>query len=283
MNLSELFAEFIDHQYFFFEDIQKRRRLRSVPGIDFSQLYESVLTSSPVFVLSTGRSGTMWLTRLLELAPNFKVHHEPLPELGFAAPIAHSNPTNIEHLKGIFLGGRYELIREAYLLNKHYIETNNRVTFLAPAIYQLFPNAKFIHLIRSPHKFVASGMSRGWYTKNVIHDDSRPVPPAELKLSQEQKILWLWNQTNQFIEQFSSSLPAKQFVTVKSEDIFSNSKLAAQLMFDFCGAQGSAGKAWKRQFGKRINEGRSNSLNTKVVLKKEDIEILAPLSKQYGY
>lgn len=283
MNLSELFAEFIDHQYFFFEDIQKRRRLRASPGIDFSQLYNSVLSSNPVFVLSTGRCGTLWLTKLLELAPNFNVHHEPRPEMGFAAPIAYSNPSNLELLKGIFLGGRYELIREAYILNKRYIETNNRATFLAPAIYQLFPNARFVHLIRSPYKFVASGLSRGWYTKNIIHDDSRPLPPTQLQLSQQQKILWLWNQTNSFIEQFGASLPANQFVTVKSEDIFSNSKLAAEIMFDFCKAEGSPDKRWFRQFGKRINEGKTNTQNNTIELEKDDFETLAPLTKKYGY
>ncbi|MDZ7690395.1 MAG: hypothetical protein U5K69_04470 [Balneolaceae bacterium] len=101
---------------------------------------------------------------------------------------------------------RYEQIRNAWLLDKKYIETNNRITFFCYALSELFPKSQFIHLVRQPEAFITSGLARDWYSNSVLHDEGR-IKPTDNELQQVEKIAWLWNETNHFIEQFKREIP----------------------------------------------------------------------------
>jgi len=58
---------------------------------DNEVLPEDVLANvAPVFVLSTGRVGTMLLTRLFELENGLHIEHEALPEMLYTGKLAHA-------------------------------------------------------------------------------------------------------------------------------------------------------------------------------------------------
>ena len=199
---------------------------------DSEVLPKDVLANAaPVFVLSTGRVGTMLLTRLFELENGLHIEHEALPEMLYTGKLAYADPSNIEFTKGAFMAGRYEAIRDCQLQNLRYVETNNRLTFFAPAIAELFPKAKFIHLVRHPSSFISSGMQRKWYTGQSITDEGRISPPESLNLmSRSDKIAWLWNTTNEYIENFKRSISVERVYTLQSEKLFTNVDEAISLM-----------------------------------------------------
>jgi hypothetical protein len=125
--------------------------------------YEKNWTNTqPVFVLSTGRTGTMQLSAVLNLSPDIFAVHEPRPSLVKVAKDAYINGYPEDKWIDIVQSARDELIAYAHHKQKIYVETNNRLTFLAKALSKAFPKSKFIHLHRHPYEVIRSGMRRGW-------------------------------------------------------------------------------------------------------------------------
>ena len=242
---------------------------------DSEVLPDDVLANAtPVFVLSTGRVGTMLLTRLFELENGLHIEHEALPEMLYTGKLAYANPSNIEFTKGAFMAGRYEAIRDCHLQNLRYVETYSRLTFFAPALAAFFPNAKFIHFLRHPDSFVSSGIQRNWYTGKTITDEGRIAPAKDSGIERQQdKIAWLWNATNAFIEDFKEGAGKDRTLTVRSEDLFSNAEEAERILnwLDF--------KADKTSIQKVLNRPVNTSRKKKT--QQEHNPDLTPLVEKY--
>ena len=245
----------------------------------------------PCFVLSTGRSGTLLLTKLLELSPQCAVAHSPRPELIRASKLAYEKvQSDPEMLREIFKSAREEMLLDALVHDQTFIETNNRITFFAPIIREVFPNAVFIHLVRHPGDFVRSGIRRQWYSEQHDHDVGRIVPTqGELKekwekLSQIEKIGWLWNETNQFIENVREATPEKDFLFVKAEDLFTDA-LVTQSIFSFLQISAPSLKTIQKNL-RPTNVQKKGDYPKYVDWPDRDKELLhtiAPLMKKYGY
>ena len=244
---------------------------------DSEVLPDDVLANAtPVFVLSTGRVGTMLLTRLFELEKGLHIEHEALPEMLYTGKLAYADPSNIEFTKGALMAGRYEAIRDCQLQNLRYVETNNRLTFFAPAMAALFPNAKFIHLLRHPDSFVSSGIQRNWYTGKTITDEGRIAPAKDSGIERQQdKIAWLWNATNAYIEDFKEGAGKDRTLTVRSEDLFSNTEEAERILnwLDF--------KADKNSIQKVLNTP-VNSSRKKKTQQEYNVDLTPLVKKYYG-
>lgn len=207
----------------------KYQRQKAIEKIkDFQDLPERVLhNTKALFVLSTGRTGTDFVTHLLQQAEGLYVEHEAVPRLGTASRFLFDN--DMMDQKGgqaAFLAARYHLVQDAYMFEKRYVETNNRLTFFASAIRDLMPKAQFIHLVRHPGAFVRSGMRRGYYTTEYISDYGkiRPTEKDEAfdkwgSYTRVEKISWLWYRTNKLIEDFKASIP-EEVLMIKSEELF---------------------------------------------------------------
>ncbi|MBN1481684.1 hypothetical protein EH223_04910 [candidate division KSB1 bacterium] len=193
----------------------------------------------PCFVLSTGRSGTLLLTKLLELSPHIAVVHQPKPELVRASKLAYEQIKNSPDIfRETFKSAREEYVLEALMFNQVFVETNNRITFFAPIIRDVFPNAAYIHLVRHPGDFVRSGIRRHWYSDQHEHDIGRIVPySGDIKsrwpsLTAIEKIGWLWHETNQFIEDAKENLPEQDVLFVQAEQLFADVRVT-QAIFSF--------------------------------------------------
>jgi hypothetical protein len=179
---------------------------------------------SPVFFLSTGRTGTKLFTHLLKKDHTLFVNHGLKPELIRESRIVYENYRGRDQAlsglaeEALFLLGRGEMMYESHVHHKRYVETNNRIGFFTHTIKTLFKNVKFVHLYRHPGEFIRSGMRRHWYSDRHIHDIGRIVPvqgsyekkwPA---LTPEEKIAWLWMETNQYFEEQLAGLdPSRVF------------------------------------------------------------------------
>ena len=138
----------------------------------------------------------------------------------------------------------------------------------------LFPNAKFIHLLRHPDSFVSSGIQRNWYTGKTITDEGRIAPAKDLGIERQQdKIAWLWNATNAFIDDFKEGAGKDRTLTVRSEDLFSNAEEAERILnwLDF--------KADKSSIQKVLNTPVNKSRKKKTP--QEYNADLTPLVKKY--
>ena len=196
---------------------------------------------SPVFVLSTGRCGTKWLTELLRQDQRVWVNHSDYPELVRHSRLAYEQYEESPRVfQEIIRATRDGYILDAHRRNRVYIETNNRITFFAYAIRAVYPEARFIHLIRHPGDFVRSGIRREWY-HGERHDVGRirnVCNPVEWEtMTDIERIAWLWNETNQYIEDFLVTLDNPDiFLKVKAEEMFSDVEIGVRIC-EFVGAE----------------------------------------------
>lgn len=222
MKLSNIIQKFYKTNADLYQQLQEQRQIHEqARQTDIASLYDRVHhQAAPCFVLSTGRCGTKLLTHLLQEKSSIKAVHVPTPEFTHYGDFAYKNALEQpEVVTRIVDAARYEQIRNAWLLGKKYVETNNRITFFCHALADLFPNSRFIHLVRQPEAFITSGMARDWYSNAVLHDEGR-ITPEDSNLKQAEKIAWLWNETNRFIEDFKEKTAADRVLTIRSDELF---------------------------------------------------------------
>lgn len=182
--------------------------------------------SRPVFFLSTGRCGTLLLTEILGRLDATLVHHAPLLELRGSEPLAYAQGgARSEAFELAVRVARFEMVMEAVLRGRAYLETSFRVTFFAPHLARVFPRSRFVHLVRDPGAFVRSAVSRGYYAGSY-GDIGRIVPlsgePAASwpGLGAHERCAWLWNETNAFVERFKQDVDPARVMTARAEDLF---------------------------------------------------------------
>lgn len=248
------------------------------------ELYSKVHNDySPVFVLSTGRSGTAFLTNMLEADKSLKVFHEPDPVFSYHTKFAFENyKKNPDVVKAMFDTARYELIRNTFIEKKRYVETNNRISFFAFQLAELFPKAKFIHLVRNPSSFIKSGLARDWYSNHSIFDEGRISKGGNDWNSKSpiEKIGWLWNETNSFIEEFKKQQEGVHFV--KAEDLFSSAEEQIKI-FEFLELKKPSNSELQKRTSKKVNKGKDISIDNKIKNEISEMSKQLPLCKLYGY
>jgi hypothetical protein len=215
-----------------------------------------------VFVLSTGRSGTATLTRFFQSADNVLTFHEPYPDLVRLTKFGYQNynsPEAIDILADTFLAFREEQLNLALRYGKGYVETGLQCTFLAPAIVKLFPQAKFIHMVRNPYMVVRSGMRRNW---NAAHNldkfrifPGRGSPYFEKWDSMDafEKTIWQWAEINSWITNFINTLSDDKKFFLRAEDLFDGDKQTISNLFKFISSNPPSSRKINNILKKKIN------------------------------
>ncbi len=286
--LKSKFKEFIKINKYYIDlnySIYKKGR-----GIRFDDSFFSNFKSSydPCFVLSTGRCGSGLITKLINLNEKTEVFHSdfliPNPLLKIYNHKSFYLRDNIIG-KEVFEACRLESILNTFISNKIYVETNPRITFFAYSIKKIFPKSKFIHLIRNPYSFIISGLRRQWY-KGGSTDDLGRLKSNDINMwdsyNDVEKIAWLWNESNLFIEKFKSKYP-NDTITIKSEDLFRDTN-KIKLVYDHINLSYPSDRKLKAQIKKPVNKQVSGILYKKedVVYKNKKID-LSVLKNNYGY
>jgi hypothetical protein len=181
------------------------------------------------FVLSTGRVGTDTLAHLLSRAPELIAVHEPAPRLFpetrqayVDAPLDDRRARDLLVLAGC---GRARLWADCLLRGKRYVETSNRMTYLADALLLHMPHSQFIFLHRHPGEVVRSGMRRGYYDHHRWDADRiapRPEDPAAQfwqSWSPFERNCWYWHAVNRLGLEFVARHPDRCF-TLRSSELF---------------------------------------------------------------
>lgn len=234
----------------------KDYKFQSIHWTSFECIEEMHDNYSPVFILSTGRSGTKFLSLLFDESKSIDSYHEPEPTLQYFCNYAYHNQHQTLVLNKMFDAARMELILNAYIKNKLYLETNQCMTFFAPQIKNLFRKSKFVHIIRHPGDFARSGIRKGWYKNDSIWETGRIRMHDEgawAELEQIEKMGWLWNATNEFIENFKQEIDDSRVITVKMEDLVTDPNKVSDLL-DFMGISDIPRDDILKIQNKKINE-----------------------------
>ena len=205
--------------------------------------------TTPVFILGSGRSGTFQMVKLLEGIGGIHAHHEYLFEnILKPAVMYRMGVIDEEEIKAT--------LRETHVPAVYYADTpiwvdsSNALPWIVKPLYELFPSARFIHLLRDGRKVVSS-----FYNKFpvVMYDDrsvnvvkhwletpSAVPPPPEKKywrpfpmigdkyfeqfpsLNRFQRLCYYWQDCNISIHNALAHVPDAQKLAIHLEDLVIN-------------------------------------------------------------
>lgn len=248
---------------------------------------EKLEQAEPVFVFSTGRCGTKWLSVLLRNDARIRVNHNDYPELIRHSRMAYeSYDAQPELFQEVLRACRDGYVLGAYQRNRVYVETNHRITFFSYAIEKVYPRAKYVHLVRHPGDVVRSGLRRDWYN-GALHDGQRIRCANQEQwhaMSRISKIAWLWNETNKHIEEFLSPVERSRFMRIKSEDMFSD-VAACQQLARFVGAEIQDSTIVRSQRRKENRQllGNVPAYEQWAEDDRRELRRFVPLHSRYGY
>jgi len=249
-----------------------------------------------VFVLSTGRVGTQTLAALLDLSLDISASHEPEPRLiraSFEAFTEGDRQTADDRWSAIVLAARDDLICDANSRGQIYVETNNRLTFLAPTLAKVFPASKFIHLHRHPYEVIRSAMQRrfyqgnGWDFARIRPRAGDPVAAKWSTLSAIEKCAWYWATIDGESQAFLQRLPESRRLNLPARDLFAGDMGVIQHLFEFIGAQAPTSKSVATVLSRQLNAETRNSFSSADGWSESDRaavnRLVAPTATRLGY
>ena len=198
--------------------------------------------ASPLFILSTGRTGTQFFEAYInQTSPEAVCKHEPRPSrrFKFISNLYLDKRVGPKMINRIYSRSRKKLFRS--LEGKSYIESSNFIFGCLPALNESYEDIRIIHIVRHPLTYVKSHLAKGfwrghkrvfarhipyWLEKITVTDRSDPI----------QLLAARWDYVNRQIESYSETNP---YLRVRFEDLFSQDagQASAQLntIREFCG------------------------------------------------
>ncbi|NOH02935.1 MAG: hypothetical protein HND47_13725 [Chloroflexi bacterium] len=204
--------------------------------------------TQPILIISTGRTGTIFLSRLFaDLYSIVSSHHER----GNSRPIQILTNLHFSHLFPISgLKAAWKILKgnETESCEKPFhIDANNFLYGIASLTPELYPNLKVLHIVRDPRDYVTSQLNfsrqKGTsFIGNYLVPFWQPNPfiIGELPLSQIfgftrfQKYCWVWDFKNRVMAKLNGS--GTPYMRVRFEDLFEGSpEETFAAMTDFIG------------------------------------------------
>jgi len=112
-------------------------------------------TTEPFFIVSSGRSGTAMMERLFALFPQVDMHHEYM--------VHHVQPAACAYQMGILSREQaLDVLRLTHASAVHYStapvwgDASNKLSWVIPLLDELFPTARYVHLVRDGRKVASS-------------------------------------------------------------------------------------------------------------------------------
>jgi hypothetical protein len=217
------------------------------PGAAFVKKRTVSLSTRAFFIVSSGRSGTAMLHKVLSAAGDVEMHHEYMVQI--------VQPLAVKRYMG-WVGAveAEDVLRETFGAAvrhsdaAHWGDSSNKLSWLIPELAQLFPDAKFVHLARDGRKVASSYFHK---LGNENYDDRsvsvlaahardperNPAPPPEKKywwplarpgdpfaadfpaFDQFERISWHWAEINRVILEALAGLPTHRKLFAKLENL----------------------------------------------------------------
>ncbi len=218
--------------------------------------------TQPLFVVGSGRSGTQALERLFASSHGVEMHHEYM--------IHHIQPLGVQYFHGLvskdYVLDVIKSIHGAaikYSTASIWGDTSNKLSWMITELSELFPSAKFVHVVRDGRKVTSSlfnklgdecldDVSVEIFMNYLISASHMPPPEKKywwpiafsggrveehyLRLSHYGRIAYHWNQINEHIEKQLQGIEENNVLRVRLEDITSDKNSLFSLM-KFAGVQ----------------------------------------------
>lgn len=220
----------------------------------------------PVFILGSGRSGSSMMAKLLSGIPDIEVHHEYLcTHIQQVGAMYYMQLMDMQETKQ-----KIEKIHGSaiyYSKAKYWIDCSNKLSWIIQPLFELFPNAKFINIVRDGRKVASS-----FYHKlnDEMYDDESvkimqdwlndrnnlPIPPPEKKywwnipqqgqpfyedfpkFDQFQRACYHWREINRVILKSLENIPKDQQLFIRLEELASDrdvlKKFLGFIEVDYC-------------------------------------------------
>ena len=227
-----------------------------------------------VFATGTGRCGTQFLARLLELEPDVAAFHErnPLGDSFHRYCVLNTLPVDQFGFIAEKRAGIAADLRESRVS----FESSSYLALSCQLLFEQF-RAKFILLTRRPDKVVNSYYKKGWFEHRLIrenpilapgyqpepqrahHPFSRTIPRGPEAVAWDGytrvgKIAWMWQMINRRVLEQFGHLPSANCRVVKLED------LSYPTYRELCDYMGFAPKVTRQQFD-ALSQARPNALH----------------------
>jgi len=218
----------------------------------------------PYFLIGSGRSGTRTIFKLLGGVPGLEIHHE----------FACTHVQRAAALHYMQLISREEVLDELrrlhgsavfYSEEKLWMDCSNKLSWIVEPLLELFPNARFIHLVRDGRKVANSYFHK---LADEMYDDASvaimqrwladrkvlPMPPPEKKywwnipqpgqpfheefprFGQFERACYQWAESNRVILESLEKIPKEQKLFVRLEELVSQQRILADFL-NFCGIE----------------------------------------------
>lgn len=184
------------------------------------------------FILSTGRSGSNTIASTLSQMPNCTCVHEAQPVLIEESSAYRYGEVTPGHIRDLLRATRPQVLQGA-----EYGESNQTLSLVIPELVTVFPEAKFVWLVRNGLDVVASAVGRGWYPTDdegwdaldrtrrrwvlnrVEGDRVGDVTKSQwLSMSTFERCCWYWSYINRLIERDLETYAKERFRTICLEN-----------------------------------------------------------------
>ncbi len=197
------------------------------------------MSAEAFFIVSSGRSGTAMLHKVLASAGDVDMQHEYMVDI--------VQPLAVRRYQGLASAEEARAVLESthkaaahYSQTAHWGDSSNKISWLIPELAALMPEAKFVHLVRDGRKVAGSYFrklgdecydDRSTAVLRAFLDGNAPAPPPEKKywwpippdpafrgFNQFERIAWHWAEINRVIAASLSALPElrKHFVRLEN-------------------------------------------------------------------
>lgn len=203
--------------------------------------------STPFFIVSSGRSGTAMLTKVLAATQGVTIEHEYMVHI--------VQPLAVRRYRGLVAAEDAQRVLASthgaavtYAQTRLWGDSSNKLSWLIPDLAALFPDARFIHLVRDGRKVASSyfhkladecydDRSASVLAAYLSNPERAPAPPPEKKywwpqprpgdpwadefgqFDQFQRIAWHWAEVNRVIARDLATVPAHRRLFVRLEDL----------------------------------------------------------------
>ncbi|HEY1615348.1 MAG TPA: sulfotransferase [Rhizomicrobium sp.] len=211
----------------------------------------------PFFIVSSGRSGTAMLQKALSQGPDVEIHHEYMVHV--VQPLAVQRYMNwCSRDEAMAVLDRTHGAAVHYSEAAFWGDSSNKLSWLIPELAALFPQAKFVHLVRDGRKVAGSYFHK---LAAECYDDRstrilsayaaspsrlRPPPPEKkywwplprpddpwedvfAGFDQFARIAWHWAEINRVIVASLAALAPERSLFVRLEDLQASADEATRL------------------------------------------------------
>ena len=186
------------------------------------------------FIISLGRSGTQFLSNLLNQVPNFSVKHEPFIE--DKKLLSYSYSDSYSQIVEKLLQERFKSVNSDLDNNYNtYGEVNSYLRYNSDWLRNEL-NAKILTIVRDGRDFVKSAYGRTIYTNeepqlSIIPKNGDSYVEKWPKMDRFEKLCWYWKTTNEYLfDNFGDDI--LKFEKLISDYEYFNKKILIPLNID---------------------------------------------------